>query len=108
MKRGDYFPPDTPEDVRMLALARRLYRGKNAEGQFVCILPKLINPPKSPDAETQLWAAIGRALAARQPEFRQRGRQRGAKNKKALVEWEKDRRKWREQEQRRAEGFLTI
>ena len=37
--------------------------------QTICTLPKLLNPPKSSQALTLLFAAIGRKLALKENEF---------------------------------------
>ncbi len=86
-KRRREAPVTAPEGVRALALARRLYTGKNMNGEIVCCLPKLLNPPTSPQAWELLWTAIGRKLAEKEPEFsRGSGRTPGAKNKKSPVD----------------------
>jgi hypothetical protein len=81
-KHKHALPEDTDELTRAIRLARRLYTGTNAKGGIVCTLPKLLDPPESPYAKELLWAAIGRKLALKEPEFSPgRGRKRGSKDR---------------------------
>jgi hypothetical protein len=83
----------------VLALARRLYPG-HLPTLFERLdpgHPRPLDPLEIPQAETLLWAAIGRKLAEKEPDFRPgRRRKPGSKNKKAPVPHDKARQKWRD------------
>jgi hypothetical protein len=64
---------------RLVIMARRLSTGKNAAGETVCCLPKLLDPPKSPKAVRLLEDFVRERLIEREEEFR--GQRLRGKNK---------------------------
>jgi hypothetical protein len=99
---GQKLLENASEDLRDVLLARRLYTGPNAAGQIICILPKLLNPPRSPEAWGLLRSAIGNKLKLNEPEYSPgSGRRRGAKTKKLSDDpVEITRRKYRDRKRR--------
>jgi hypothetical protein len=82
-------PEEANQWERAVALARRLYTCKTSKGVTVCTLPNwLLGPiPESSRAEELLWAAIGRKLALKEPEFSPgRGRKKGSKDRQRRAE----------------------
>jgi hypothetical protein len=90
-------PAEVNEDMRALALCRRLYSGHQGRGVWDLMglpspltrsVPMLLNRlPQSSRERELLWAAIGRALALKQPEFsRGSGAKKGSKHKDRMAE----------------------
>jgi hypothetical protein len=99
-KRKHALPEDTSDIERAVKCAERHYTVVNAEGEIVCCLPKLLNPPQGSAAEILLWAALGRKLAPKESEFsRGQGKTPGSKNKNRrddILPGSKNTRTWRD------------